>query len=276
MLGGEARQGGGTEGFQFGDRGGRSGEALGSSPVSRRPPDVGLLGEEQAGADGAEAVALATQHDADVVLMDLRMPGMPCARPTRPCGQAARLPPSWCSPPTPTTTPSSGRAPTRRHHGGRGCRSVRRQHPSRPGAGAHGPRPSSSRESGRRSCRPSLTADCRLDVSLTQGLADHPSVSQIIDDRRRSADRIGKKRPRRPRRREARGPAPPHSAVDEEHGSRRFAGSLPCPPQMHHLVRLSEAGRESLKWTVQPDRDLLPVRRGSVFVVASHVDAERI
>ncbi len=61
VLGREARQGGGTEGFQFGDRGGRSGEALGSSPVSRRPPDVGLLDEEQAGADGAEAVALGTR-----------------------------------------------------------------------------------------------------------------------------------------------------------------------------------------------------------------------
>ena len=71
---------------------------------------LGLLdGIELVGtaADGEEALALAAEHNPDVVLMDLRMPRMDGIEAIRRLARAA--PARSRSPPTPTTRPCSAR-----------------------------------------------------------------------------------------------------------------------------------------------------------------------
>ena len=73
---------------------------------------LGLLdGIELVGtaADGEEALALAAEHDPDVVLMDLRMPRMDGIEAIRRLAARGDARARSRSPPTPTTPPSSAR-----------------------------------------------------------------------------------------------------------------------------------------------------------------------
>ena len=73
---------------------------------------LGLLdGIELVGtaADGEEALALAAEHDPDVVLMDLRMPRMDGIEAIRRLAARGERPRRSPSPPTPTTRPSWAR-----------------------------------------------------------------------------------------------------------------------------------------------------------------------
>ena len=74
-------------------------------------PDLDVVGEA---ATGAQAVRLARDLRPDVVVMDIRMPGMDGIEATRMITADPARPGSWCSPRSTTTTTSTPRcAPAR-------------------------------------------------------------------------------------------------------------------------------------------------------------------